>query len=311
MTKLLAAPFAAYYKAHYSADHGHMEPVLIPAAMVAVLTQEGVELRRAIKLVAEMHCSVRREDVCKIDTEQQYTCMGEPFDRRHQLEAKAWQDYKALAGKLVIPGSLTVYVKHSDTAELSPKSVVVRVDADVDVSDIVNWQDRHLDPTYGCTIVDDPNNEVPPGATSAFMDGRSYCLDPEKSEPGPDNIVCLQPPLRPAHHRGLLPAKPGKQLVLEVDATPWLNHPNVEAWLRKGPAATWLNPFLPAGAQSGYRDVFTIWDHGEGPDSPDAGGVQAEVMPQWLWDNIELTIADKIGNPKDVYCIVRLMDTEA
>jgi hypothetical protein len=300
----------AHYRAHVTEGYGDACIMLVPAKTVDILVRDGMSLQHAIKIVAEMEHGVRGEDVYKTDTAH-YAADGREFTREHELIARAWADFERLAGKQVQPGRLTVYV-NNDTVDLQPEAVIVRVDSTVDNSDIVNWQDTWLDPTYGCTIVHDPLNEVPAGATSAFMDGRSYCLDPEepKKDTSRGTIICSQETADArAEHRCMLPAEKHEHCIVEIQATPWLNHKDVEKWLRSGKCATWYNPLLKPGEQTAYRDVFTTWDHGEGPDSPDNGG---DCMPQWLWDNIEKAINQATRrDPKNIYCIVRLLDSEA
>ena len=82
---------------------------------------------------------------------------------------------------------------------------------------------------------------------------------------------------------------------IKVSAGDWLNTNDVREWkANESSVATWGR-----GPQdSAYGDVFTVYDHGEGPDKDD--------MPSWLWDRIE-KIAKKLGHD---YCIVWLEDIE-
>ena len=81
---------------------------------------------------------------------------------------------------------------------------------------------------------------------------------------------------------------------IKVYAGDWLGTNDVRGWKANNPSvATWG----PSNG-TGYGDVFTVYDHGEGPDSED--------MPQWLWKRIT-KIAQEAGHD---YCIVWLEDIE-
>ena len=61
---------------------------------------------------------------------------------------------------------------------------------------------------------------------------------------------------------------------LKIEAADWLDTNDVRHWRKKGSSiATW------AGVDGGCGDIFTVYDHGEGPDCDD--------MPYWLWKKIK------------------------
>jgi hypothetical protein len=74
---------------------------------------------------------------------------------------------------------------------------------------------------------------------------------------------------------------------LKIEAADWLDTNDVRYWKASYPVASW-------GAVNG--DVFTVYDHGEGPDKGE--------MPDWLWNYIEKH-AKEAGLE---YCIVWLED---
>lgn len=84
-------------------------------------------------------------------------------------------------------------------------------------------------------------------------------------------------------------------LCVKIPAGDWLGTNDVREWKAKNSSvATWAR----SEADSGYRDVFTVYDHGEGPDRDD--------MPDWLWGRID-KIVRELGLS---YCVVWLEDIE-
>jgi len=80
---------------------------------------------------------------------------------------------------------------------------------------------------------------------------------------------------------------------VQFDATDWLAREDVQAWLKNPENCV---PQLFTG------DVFTVWDHGEGPHSPVSSPDNA--MPQWMWDEIGKILEDRGIE----YAIVRLIN---
>lgn len=80
---------------------------------------------------------------------------------------------------------------------------------------------------------------------------------------------------------------------LKIPAADWLSTNDVTGWVNDvdSSVATWYTG-------SGYRDVFTIYDHGDGPDR--------EEMPDWLWDRIDAA-AQELGLS---YAVVWLEDVD-
>jgi hypothetical protein len=97
-----------------------------------------------------------------------------------------------------------------------------------------------------------------------------------------------------------LPMKPARSVreipCIAIAAADWLAQPDVQAWAKKranGVPRLWC------------EDVFTVYDHDEGPHSPISDPEYA--MPQWLWNEIAEILKERgIG-----YAIVRLLNTEA
>jgi hypothetical protein len=78
---------------------------------------------------------------------------------------------------------------------------------------------------------------------------------------------------------------------LKIEAADWLDTNDVRHWLSKEKCvATW------AGDSGCSGDIFTVYDHGEGPDRDD--------MPSWLWKEIEAYV--KAAGFE--YCIIWLED---
>lgn len=77
-----------------------------------------------------------------------------------------------------------------------------------------------------------------------------------------------------------------------------------EDWLREPDVQTWLDNRANGVARLFCGDVFTVYDHGEGPHSPISSPENA--MPRWLWDEIEKILKEKHVD----YCVVRLMNVE-
>jgi hypothetical protein len=79
---------------------------------------------------------------------------------------------------------------------------------------------------------------------------------------------------------------------IQIEAGDWLHKKDVREWIAENDIAYWRF----AG------DLFTVYDHGEGPDCPGTDG----KMPWWLWNTIK-----RIAMEKGIdYCIVRLMNVE-
>lgn len=82
---------------------------------------------------------------------------------------------------------------------------------------------------------------------------------------------------------------------IQISASDWLACKDVREWAsqaKNGVPRLWCD------------DVFTVYDHGEGPHSPVSDPEYA--MPQWLWDEI-----DKIMKEQNIgYAVVRLLNEE-
>lgn len=82
---------------------------------------------------------------------------------------------------------------------------------------------------------------------------------------------------------------------VQIAAADWLAAPDVRAWVadRKNKVA-----------QLWCGDVFVVFDHGEGPNSPTSEPDHA--MPEWLWNKIS-----DVMRKRDVgYAVVRLLNTD-
>lgn len=78
---------------------------------------------------------------------------------------------------------------------------------------------------------------------------------------------------------------------LKIEAADWLDTNDVRHWrAQDSSVASW------SGDNGGYADIFTVYDHGEGPDK--------DRMPSWLWEKIEQHVKDAGFE----YCIVWLED---
>jgi len=82
---------------------------------------------------------------------------------------------------------------------------------------------------------------------------------------------------------------------ITIVAKDWLEQPDVIAWIAKKNSGA----ALFAGT-----DIFTTYDHGEGPSRPDECGPDPGTMPQWLWNEIVHILRDV--NLDNDYCVVRL-----
>jgi hypothetical protein len=82
---------------------------------------------------------------------------------------------------------------------------------------------------------------------------------------------------------------------IQIQASDWLQHKDVIAWIN--------NQDYDVARWKFAGDVFTLYDHGEGPDCPGTGG----KMPWWLWNTIKRIVF--VERNID-YCIVRLMDVD-
>lgn len=82
---------------------------------------------------------------------------------------------------------------------------------------------------------------------------------------------------------------------VQIAAADWLAAPDVKAWVanRKNKVA-----------QLWCGDVFVVFDHGEGPNSPISEPDHA--MPEWLWNKI-----DDVMRKRDMgYAVIRLLNTD-
>ena len=74
---------------------------------------------------------------------------------------------------------------------------------------------------------------------------------------------------------------------LMIEAADWIDTNDVRHWVNTCSVATWGSP---------NGDIFTLYDHGDGPDK--------DEMPDWLWEFIEAYVREAGLE----YCIVRLED---
>lgn len=88
-------------------------------------------------------------------------------------------------------------------------------------------------------------------------------------------------------------------LMIDAEGAGWMENPGVRRWIESDQVAHWP---LAAGG-----DVFTVYDHGDGPDCPEVMAAGPGVMPQWLWERIVDCVQD--AGLVDEYVIIRLMGT--
>lgn len=95
---------------------------------------------------------------------------------------------------------------------------------------------------------------------------------------------------------------------LQIEAGDWIHKPEVRHWLENagGGVASWstwdTSTFDESVLYPG--DIFTLYDHGDGPDNPEMHPAGSAAMPGWLWAKIE----NAVRSAGLTYCIVRLLD---
>lgn len=95
----------------------------------------------------------------------------------------------------------------------------------------------------------------------------------------------------------------GKSCGREFEIIPCIQL-NAADWLERNDVRNWAKNPENGVAVLFCDDIFTVWDHGEGPHS--IGSSPESAMPEWLYNELDRILADQDLE----YAIIRLMNVE-